>query len=196
MYQDIDEDFLRVWYIISNGNVKSEMKGHHMCSLSKEDKTCVWQDWQPLICLENWENIKHKNIYTKMSGFEWNWSQFFHFMKQDFIWEHVQPALDFFFPDERCEHIEWRSPTESWLRRSRPSLPDHPRGSKPQSSMGIYESGVNSYNRVHLQPSLSVFILSWELYSESLLVFIYQSLIKGRKCHHFQSWLIFQVLIS
>ena len=152
MYQDIDEDFLRVWYIISNGNVKSEMKGHHMCSLSKEDKTCVWQDWQPLICLENWENIKHKNIYTKMSGFEWNWSQFFHFMKQDLIWEHVQPALDLFIPDERCEHKEWRSPTESCQRRSRRS----------QIILGGWGSSCNKFLWM-LQPKLSMGINSQEL---------------------------------
>ena len=162
----------------------------------KGRKTCAWQDWQPLICLENWENITHKKHLHKDV---WIWMKLvsiFPFHETRFYLRACTARPGLFFPDERCEHIEWRSPTESWLRRSRPSLPDHPRGSKPQSSMGIYGSGVNSYNRVHLQPSLSVFILPWELYSESLLVFIYQSLIKGRKCHHFQSWLIFQVLIS
>ena len=97
------------------------------------------------------------NIY----GFEWNWSQFFHFMKQDFIWEHVQPALDFFFPDERCEHKEWRSPTESCQRRSRPSLPDYPRGSGGNQIRG-WGSSCNKLLWM-LQPKLSMGINSQEL---------------------------------
>ena len=172
------------------------MRGHHICARYQRKKNMrLARLTASNLFGELGKYHTQKNLHKDV----WIWMKLvsiFPFHETRFYLRACTARPGLFFPDERCEHIEWRSPTESWLRRSRPSLPDHPRGSKPQSSMGIYGSGVNSYNRVHLQPSLSVFILPWELYSESLLVFIYQSLIKGRKCHHFQSWLIFQVLIS
>ena len=109
--------------IISNCDAKSEMEGHHMCSLSKEDKTCVWQDWHPPICLENWENIKHlhKDVCLDLNKIDLNFFVSWNKILFESMYTVHCTASDLFSPHERCEHKEWRSPTESCQRRSRRS---------------------------------------------------------------------------